>query len=628
MCGILGIYSNQSLHHDNDSFNSALKLLEHRGPDSSGIYSDKYAMLGHTRLSIIDLESGNQPFISDDGNLALVYNGEVYNFNDIKRDLEKKGHRFITRCDTEVILHAYQEYGNSCVEFFNGMFAFAIHDKKKKSIFIARDRLGVKPLYYSIKDNKLFFSSEIKPLLKLGIDKSLNVRALHNYLTLSYIPTEDTLFSNILKLPPGCRMTCDSSFIISIEKYWELKERVIDMTEKECVEELKDRFTAAVDKRLIADVPLGVFLSGGIDSSAIVGVMSELLGKKVKTFSIGFGDESYNELKYSRIIAERFNTDHYEHTVEPDAFSILPKIIRHIEEPLADASVIPTYYLCEMARKNVTVALSGEGGDETFGGYTRYFWDPKAEIYQKIPRFIRELLIETVTSRFPDGEKSGFKDALRRIKKFTAHASLPASERYLSWFSLFNEIEKRDIYTDDFAEKTTGYKTIDIFTKYMGMISGRDPVKRCQYNDINTMLLDDLLLKVDKLSMAHSLEVRVPFLDHELLDFSFNLGHSIKIKGKRSKYLLKKWLADFLPTEIVNRGKKGFEVPIGSWFRGELWSYANDLLMSSKAKGRGFFRPEAVQGYLHQHKSGRRVFSNQIFALIVLELWMNEFVDC
>ncbi len=627
MCGILGIYSLNSQNINSVDFCSALKLMDHRGPDNSDIYKYKDVMLGHARLSIIDLDSGNQPFSNNNGNLVLVYNGEVYNFPILKSELTAKGHKFNTRCDTEVILHCYEEYGESCVEYFNGMFSFAVYDKNKDSIFIARDRFGIKPLYYCFSDNVFMFSSEIKPLLALGADKELNYKALHHYLTLSYVPTPDTMFKNIKKLPPGSCLTFNSENKIKIKKFWNQKESCSNKSEAECLEILEEKFVSSIEKRLISDVPLGVFLSGGIDSSAIVGVMSKHLGQKVKTFSIGFGKKEYNELKYSRIIAEKFNTDHYEHTIEPDAFNILPKIIRHIEEPLADASVIPTYYLCELAKKHVTVALSGEGGDETFGGYTRYFWDPKAESYQKIPSFIRKKLIEPVASVFPDGEKKGLKNLLRRIKKFTTYGSLPAAERYLSWFALFNEKNKNSIYSDGFIDKTSGLNTLDIFSFYMSKMSGNDPVKRCQYNDINTMMLDDLLLKIDKISMIHSLEVRVPFLDHELVDFSFNLDHSMKIRKNKSKYLLKTWLKEFIPDEIINRGKKGFEVPIGSWFKDELWSYANDLLLSNKAKGRGIFNSSVVNNYLVEHRTGKQVLSNQIFTLIVLELWMNEFID-
>ena len=635
MCGICGKITLGPNGIDEKVVRRMTQSLRHRGPDDEGIYlpesknqkSKIKIALGHRRLSIIDLSTAaHQPMANEDGTVWIVYNGEIYNFKDLRKQLQKKGHIFKSQSDTEVIVHLYEEAGLDCVKQLRGMFAFAIWDQRKERLFLARDRLGQKPLNYTIKDGQLIFASEIKAILEdPEIKREVNIGALHNYLSYQYVPAPETMFAEIKKLPPAHILVWEKGKI-KIERYWDLSfANKLKMQESGYCERLLGLFTEAAKLRLMSDVPLGVFLSGGIDSSAVVAVISKFLNKTVKTFSIGFRESSFNELKYARIIARVFNTEHTEYIVEPRALEILPGLIEHFGEPFADSSAIATYYLSKLTRSKVTVALNGDAGDESFAGYERYAANKLAGYYGRIPAFLRNRLISPFFNRLP--ESTDQKDLAGRIKRFINPNSLSREKRYAYWVSTFDNKLKERLYSSElkyrFKDVDSGDYLLDAYNKS----DARDFIDSTLFVDSMTYLPNDLLVKVDITSMANSLEGRSPFLDHKLMEFAAQIPSGLKLKGLTTKYILKKALRNLLPREILRRGKAGFGVPLGKWFRGEMKDYAYETLLDERSVKRGYFRKEAVQDLLDEHTSGKINHGQCIWSLIVLELWHHRFID-
>jgi len=611
------------------------KVIAHRGPDDEGVYVTQRGNvslgLGHRRLSIIDLTSaGHQPMSNEDGSIWITYNGEIYNFLALKKGLLEKGHRFSSSTDTEVIIHLYEDYGEECLRFCNGMFAFALWDERKEKLFLARDRLGVKPLFYKWDGKNFWFASEIKSILQdKSVETLINYHALNDFFTFMYIPSPDTIFKGIQKLDPGhCLVLEDGE--IHREQFWDLAKCVERVkTEEEYCQEIKERLSSAIEKRLISDVPLGVFLSGGIDSGSIVGLMSGLNNGEVKTFSIGFGKEKqYDELNYARIVAHKFHTTHREYVVEPDAVEVLPKLVWYFDEPFADSSALPTYYVSQMAKKNVTVALSGEGGDETFGGYPyRYFWDQVAERYRTLPWWIRELFLKKLAFYIPLPNNVGLQNRVRQLKKFLTYAGMEQEKRYLHWFSIFTPELKEELYKPTIREEIDDINSYRVYQVPFNKKRDEDLLHRMMYIDTKVLLPHDLLTKVDRTSMAHSLEVRVPFLDYELVEYAWNIPSSLKLKGKTTKYILRKMASRFLPDEISWRKKQGFEVPLSSWFKGKLNSYAKEILSEDTIKRRGYFEVKAIKKILDGIDAGIMQYGPHIYALIIFELWCRIFID-
>lgn len=607
--------------------------MVHRGPDDNGFYIDENVAIGIQRLSVIDLYTGHQPMGNEDKTIWVVFNGEIYNFKELKQVLEKEGHKFVTRSDTETIVHSYEEYGEECVKKFRGMFAIAVWDKEKKKLFLARDRLGIKPLYYTLVNGNLLFASEIKALLECEeVKRDVDLVGMHYFLTFLYIPTPLSMFKGIKKLPPAHTLSYINGEI-DISQYWDLgfSKGKIQREDYYC-EQILDLLKEAVKIRLISDVPLGVFLSGGIDSSSIVGLMSEGLinqtpTAKVKTFSIGYEERfaSYNELKYSRLVAKHFGTDHHEFIVKPDAVDLLPKIIHHFDEPFADSSAISTYLVSQVARKHITVALSGIGGDEAFSGYPRYIGLQLARYYKKLPLFMRKNLLLRLTNQLPESTESG--DIIGRFKRFIRGGILPADERYLSWVSFFDNEAYNKLFTEELKNELLISDPFKIHKELLDKEWISEFLDRIFYLDVKTYLVDDLLAMGDRMSMANSLELRVPFCDHKLLELSASIPYSLKIKGLRLKYLLKRAVSRLLPKEIITKRKQGFMIPLGSWLQTELKDLTLDLLSSKSIKRRGYFNCDYIQWMLREHYEGRQNLSDQIWALMTLEMWHRIYID-
>jgi asparagine synthase (glutamine-hydrolysing) len=628
MCGICGAVDyNRITDLCEDTLRRMNNALWHRGPDDEGIYFHRYPTshigLGHRRLKIIDLSSaGHQPMCNEDRSIWIVFNGEIYNYIELRKDLENKGHIFRSNTDTETAIHLYEEYGKECLKFLRGMFAFAIWDEKKGILLLGRDRVGKKPLLYSYNNGIFCFASEFLALLESGLIKNeINYGAIDYYLTFGYIPSPLSIYKDVFKLPPAHRLILEGGKIY-IERYWQLDYLPkLSISEDDAAGEILRLVSEATKIRLYSDVPLGAFLSGGIDSSTVVALMSKLSEKKAKTFSIGFEDKDYDELKFARNIAKRFNTEHNEFIVKPNALEILPLLVERYGEPYADSSCIPTYYVARETRKYVTVALNGDGGDELFAGYERYQAMLAAE---NIPAFAKTLL-GTLSGILPDSTNP--KNKLRRIKRFFNGVSLPFQQRYLKWIGIFDGNLKNDLYSDDFLcliADTDPLRFIDSFLDNSHKTSILDSLLR---TDTMTYLPNDLLVKVDITSMANSLEARSPFLDHVLMEFVAKLPAGYKIKGFVKKYILKKAIKDLIPPENIHRKKMGFGVPVGEWFRGELRGFLQDTLLSQTSLGRGYFKPTVIKDMIQLHILRKADYTFQLWLLLMLELWHQRFID-
>jgi asparagine synthase (glutamine-hydrolysing) len=625
MCGICGIF-NFGIEQpvNKETLKMMCDLMAHRGPDDEGFFVEGNIGLGMRRLSIVDLSTGHQPISNEDGTVWIVFNGEIYNHLILRKELQSKGHKFATNTDTEAIIHAYEEYGEDCVNKLRGMFAFAVWDKSKNKLFLARDRVGIKPLYYYLDDKRLIFGSELKVILEYpGIPRDLDFEALDNFLTFEYIPAPLTIFKRIKKLPQAHTLSIEKGKIL-IKEYWKLHFEEVKRTEEETCDELYRILKEAVKMRLMSDVPLGAFLSGGIDSSTVVGLMSEVMDRPVKTFSIGFDDPSYNELDYARTVSKHFATDHTELVIKPDIIGWVDRLIKNLDEPFADFSIFPTFLVSELARQHVTVALSGDGGDELFAGYEYYIADKIEGYYRKLPGIFREGLIPAIVNKIPpSSEKKGLINKTKRFIEGTHH---PVKLRHFRWAKFYSEEEKSFLYGGDVKRELEGVDTYLTFTKYLTELNGADYLGQELFSDIKTYLCDDILVKVDRMSMANSLEARVPFLDHKFIEFVATIPSGMKLKGFESKYVLKKAMSRILPKEILYRDKQGFSIPIKNWLKNELKPLMEEVLSSIRVKREGFFNPGYIDRLKAEHLNGVENHSHRLWALMVFEIWQDLYL--
>lgn len=626
MCGICGKIS-LSGHVEETLLKKMTSCLSHRGPDDEGFYLKNNIGLGHRRLSIIDLSPlARQPMSNEDETIWIVFNGEIYNFLELRKDLIGRGHLFRSRSDTETVLHLYEDYGTECLKYLRGMFAFAIWDEKVQSLFLARDRIGKKPLYYLHSSDTFCFASEIKSILQdKTFEKIPDFTAIHHYLTYQDVPSPWTAFKNIKKLPPSHYLIYKNGKV-TIKRYWKISylpkhTMPVNELKKEILERLKE----AVRIRLISDVPLGAFLSGGIDSSAVVAIMSEVMNKPVKTFSIGFKEDTYNELKYAQVVAKKFKTEHTEFIIEPKALDIIDKLIWHYNEPFADSSAIPTYYVSKLAREHVTVILNGDGGDENFAGYGRYVANQiSIWMHRILPSSIAKLILPVI-SLMPHGKTPN--NFFWRLKRFLGEYIKSPEMRNAHWLCHFTSDMKKELYTDDFFRQVSSTDSFElIFDKYKEA-EADNFLDKTLYADVMMYLPDDLLVKVDIASMANSLEARSPFLDHEFMEFVARIPSDLKLNSSITKYILKETLKGILPDEVLYREKMGFGVPIDHWFRNELRDMAYDIILSEKAISRGYFKKETIKRILDEHMSNKWNWHNHIWNLLMLELWHRMFID-
>jgi asparagine synthase (glutamine-hydrolysing) len=624
MCGICGFYYYRNhAPVDQHVLNSMLRVLHHRGPDDSGVHFDKDLALGMRRLSIIDLDGGKQPITNEDGSVVTVFNGEIYNYQSLQQELRSRGHMLTTASDTEVIVHLYEDFGDDSVQHLRGMFGIAIWDARRRRLFVARDRLGIKPLYYTIADGTLIFASEIKAILQHpAVQTGLNLSALSNFLSLKYVPSPQTMFEGIHSLPPGCVLTCDPSGV-SVQRYWDLsfaRSGNGHLNEEGYAEELRALLQECVKMHLRSDVPLGAFLSGGLDSSTIVALMTEFLNEPVKTYSVGFdGDgEDTSELPYARLVAKKFHSDHHEVLIGPaQVVDLLEKVVWHLDQPLADQATLATYMVAERASREVKMVLTGEGGDELFAGYARYSGERLAPVFQLFPNALKSLAVAT-SARLP---------GLRR-QKLGLYALSQSDEvtRFLNWFPLFNSDMKQAVLSDSIKRQVNG-GTKAVFAEHLARTNATEPLNRMLYVDTKLWLPDLLLARGDKMSMAVSLEARVPLLDHKLVEFAASLPPNLKVKGLTRKYLLKKVSEAWLPPEIIHRKKQGFPLPLSLWLRKDARSFARDVLSNDAVRRRGLFDPACVETLIREHESGFADHGLLLWGLINVELWQRTFLD-
>jgi asparagine synthase (glutamine-hydrolysing) len=626
MCGIVGLVRNDGKAIDEGLLSRMNHAIRHRGPDDDGFYVNGSVGLAMRRLAIIDLKSGQQPIHNRDRTAWIVFNGEIYNYLELREKLEKLGHTFYTNSDTEAIVHAYDQYGPDCPNHLRGMFAFAIWDERTQELFLARDRVGKKPLLYAHLNGQFVFGSEFSALLlHPEISKDIQPEAIDSYLSFMCVPAPLTAYKAIRKLEPGHSLRWRKGEI-STQRYWQPDfSKKLDISEEEAGERAIAILRDSVKVRLMSEVPLGAFLSGGIDSSAVVALMSQESSEKVKTFSIGFEEQDFSELHHAKRIAEHVGAEHHEFIVKPDAVEILPMLVEHYGEPYADSSAVPTYYVARETRKHVTVALNGDGGDELFAGYERYAAMQLAENYRKFPKFLRESVIRSAVGLIPTSEIT--KSRAKSAKRFLEAASLPKVDRYMRWVSTFDSSAKSSLYSDDFRRETTTGFAKSLLEPWFIHANGSGIVDAALLTDLMTYLPNDLLVKVDIATMAVSLEARSPFLDHHLIEFAASLPERLKLRRLTTKYLLKKVLRQLLPAENLDRRKMGFGVPIGHWFRGKMQPFLREVVLSEKALRRNLFRPEAVKQFVELHTRGERDYSHQLWTLLMLELWFQRFID-
>ncbi|HOC02264.1 MAG TPA: asparagine synthase (glutamine-hydrolyzing) [Candidatus Ratteibacteria bacterium] len=628
MCGICGIVSKDK-QVSQSVIQKMASVMDYRGPDDEGYSFFGNAGLGHRRLSVIDITGGHQPMSNEDGTLFLVCNGEIYNFKQLRDLLENKGHRIKTRSDNEIILHLYEEYKTECLKYLRGMFAFGIWDNRKKTLFLARDRLGKKPLVYSLYNEDLYFASEIKALLEVNeISREIDHTAIDLYLAYQAIPSPYTVFKKIKKLPPGHFLIWNNGSI-DIRRYWH-----IDFTKKlklsdenQYMEAMWEKLKESTKIRMVSDVPLGAFLSGGIDSSTIVGLMSEFSDHPVKTFSVGFEESDFSELQYARVVARRFNTSHNEFIVKPDIISILPKLVWHYNEPFGDSSMVPTYYVARETRKYVTVALNGDGGDENLAGYTRYWQTQVLEkiynIYKKNP-FLRKEILKFFVRQYNRHPSSTFNRIWKWLDDVEKSGFDYAYARRLIAFS--NDL-KNKFYSEEMKEKVQNSDCLALVRDIWSSAGDICLLEKMLATDFNLYLPDVLMVKMDIACMANSLEARSPFLDNEFVELMASFPADLKVRRMTSKYILKRKLKGFLPEEIISRKKMGFGIPVGRWFRKELKQFVNEILLDNASLSRGYFDPQAVMKMVEDHTSGRIDHTSRIWLLIILEMWHKIFVD-
>jgi asparagine synthase (glutamine-hydrolysing) len=623
MCGICGIVGKS----DHALLGRMLDRLIHRGPDAQGEFIEDTVNLGIRRLRIIDLKTGDQPIHNEDKSIWIVYNGEIYNFKILKEQLERSGHRFYTQTDTEVIVHLYEEFGDDCVKHLRGMFVFALWDKNQKRLFMARDRIGIKPLYYTFKNNTLVFASELKSLLEnRDFSYTVDYEALDNYLTFLYIPAPLTILKDVFKLPPAHTLSLRGSNL-EIRRYWQLEfEHSENRSEADYIERIRDILKEVVKIHMVSDVPLGVLVSGGLDSSTVVGLISRLVKYPIETFSIGFEERfaSYNELEYSRLVSQIFNTRHHEIVLKPDIAKIIPKVVWHLDEPFADSSAILNYLITKEAKRFVTVGLTGIGADEIFGGYPRYLGAMFARYYEKLPFFLRAGLKDFSGSISQSGKS---RDVLGWVKRFLKSGTSYKDKRYLQWISYLDKQMKLSLYAGEFREYYNRDKKPYIQLDYFNDLNLIDDLDRVSNLDIHTYLADDLLIMADKMSMANSLELRVPFCDHILVEECARIPFSMKLKSFKLKYLFKKAIKDLLPSQILHKKKQGFMVPLSDWLRLDLKALVLETLNKKSIEKRGYFNFTYINRLLDSHFEGKGIHTHRIWALLVFELWARQYLD-
>ncbi len=621
MCGIAGFnWPDQPLVEE------MTEALAHRGPDQHGTYVDEHVSLGHRRLSIIDLtEHGRQPMTNEDGTIEVVFNGEIYNFQDIREDLIRKGHRFDSHCDTEVIIHAYEEYGLEAVHLLRGMFAFALWDKPRKRLWLARDRIGIKPLYYYLKNGKLVFASEIKAILHApDVARAMNDQAFYDYMGFEFVPAPDTMFQDIYKLPAGYQLVWENGQA-DVRSYWDLTfapRELKGRTRHDLATEVLDVMDQCVHSHLISDVPLGVFLSGGLDSSALVALMRRHITGKLQTFTIGYHDKSFSELDYAKVVSDHLSTDHHVLMIDDITADDIEKSLWHFDEPMTDLSSIPLMKICGYARKHVTVCLSGEGGDEVFAGYDRFKASKLNRMYSLVPSPLRRKLLTPLIMRLPDQAKK--KGPINMLKRFVEGAELPVEGRHLRWQYFLNE----DLNANLFKPELTRRVVTDCFRHiraYDERCDAEDEINRELYLDTRFMMADSVLMKVDKMSMIHALEVRVPLLDHKFVELNAALPGHWKLRGLKTKDLFRLALKDLLPEQIVYRGKQGYSLPVKNLLRDQLKDYMIDLLNESPVI-RNYMNMKYVQRLIDEHLAMKQNHNHVLWGLMNTALWHNRFI--
>lgn len=621
MCGIVGIIHPETKEAvDSGILRLMNSSLRHRGPDDEGYWIHENVGLAMRRLSIIDLEGGHQPISDESGNIWTVFNGEIYNFPELQKELIQKGHRFRTRSDTEVIVHLYEEEGEGFVERLRGMFALAIWDARTRRLLLYRDRIGIKPLHYWFRNGTLLFASEIKALLEYPeVGREISLPALSDYLSFLYIPAPRTIYQEIQKLPAGNFLSWQGDKI-EIRPYWDFSYTPGPrLGEEEWAEKLRETLDESVRLHMMSDVPLGAFLSGGVDSSTVVAWMSRSSRVPIKTFSIGFPDDQFNELPYARTVAKHFRAEHREKMVEADAFSLLPKVIGAFDEPFGDSSAIPTYLVSEFARQEVKVALSGDGGDELFAGY---LWTRKEVWLEKYRRFPLSLRKKLERLFLRDGYRPLRETSGRSlVQRFLYDAGLPPAESFARRAMSFQPWMKEGLFQDWARKELGAEESLDLIRSFYECDPAGSLMDKFLYLDSKIYLPDDLLAKVDRMSMCHSLEVRVPLLDHKVVEQAGTIPFPLKLKGSTTKYIFKKAMKGLLPPDILKQRKQGFSIPIQRWFRNELSEFAGKVLLEDHSLARRYFRPEYLRQLLEGHRSGRQRFGTQLYALVVFELW-------
>ncbi|HKQ25290.1 MAG TPA: XrtA/PEP-CTERM system amidotransferase [Burkholderiales bacterium] len=629
MCGISGIFDSRDRREiDRRLLERMNASLFHRGPDAGGLHLEPGLGLAHRRLSIIDLSTGQQPLYNEDGSVVVVFNGEIYNFQELAKELAACGHTFRTHSDTEVIVHGWEQWGASCVTRFRGMFAFALWDRNRETLFLARDRLGVKPLYYAqLPGGPWIFGSELKALLvHPGLSRKIDPMAVEDYFAYGYVPEPRTIFKDVFKLSPGCTLALRRGQPASQPiEYWDVPFKTgAATTEQEASDELIFRLRESVKLRLISDVPLGAFLSGGVDSSAVVATMAGLVTEPVVTCSISFGDPAFNESAYAQAVADRYRTQHHVEQVDPDDFSLVDRLARLYDEPYADSSAIPTYRVCELARKTVTVALSGDGGDESFGGYTRYRWHVNEErVRSLLPPRMRRPLFGLLGELYP---RAAWAPRVFRVKATLETLARDPLEAYFSSVSFLHDGMRRDLFSERFRSELQGYGAVEVLKRHAARAPSDHPLSLVQYLDFKTYLAGDINTKVDRASMAHSLEVREPLMDHPLVEWLSSLPPDFKLRNRQGKFLLKRALEPYLPPEILYRPKMGFAVPLAKWFRGPLREPVKKAVLGPVLAETGWFNASNLRRLVEDHQSGRRDHSTPLWTLLMFESFLRNVV--
>jgi asparagine synthase (glutamine-hydrolysing) len=629
MCGIVGIVDLR------DKAPVDKRVLErmnashtHRGPDGDGVFIEPGAGLGHRRLAIIDLAGGQQPLFNEDGSVVVVYNGEIYNFRELADELTAAGHAFRTRCDTEVIVHAWEEWGSACVERFRGMFAFGLWDRNRQTLFLARDRIGIKPLYYALLPNgHLVFGSELKSLLAHpDVPRRIDPHAVEDFLAFGYVPDPRTIFRGVAKLPPGHTLEVRRGGSAPVpRRFWDVPFRPVSVSEGEVTEELLGRLREAVELRLIADVPLGAFLSGGVDSSAVVALMAGLSSEPVNTCSISFGEAAFDEAGYARQVAERYHTNHHVRRADPGELGLIEGLARVYDEPFADSSAMPTMRVCALARERVKVALSGDGGDENFAGYRRYRWHLIEEgMRRRLPAALRTPLFGLLGRLYP---KADWAPKVLRAKSTFQSLARDSAAGYFHGVSFIPDPLRQQLYSPSFRRELGGYHALEVFRGHLADCPTDDPLGRIQYLDFKTYLPGDILTKVDRASMAHGLEVRVPILDHAFVEWASGLPSGMKLHGGEGKHVFKRALKPLLSDDILYRDKMGFSVPLDAWFRGPLREAAREVVTGPRLRDTGIFDGRMLERLYADHQAGRRHHGSVLWSLWMLDAFLRDVAD-